>query len=106
MGSAAKSSSRLCFTLVNVATPAAPRTALPTKFAVAEKHMAGLLRCEHYTTTSQRKTASLRNVLPGLSSQIQRFCPRVPSAKWKDALAVDLQSITYKGDGMRTSHLG
>src|SRR5580692_1653048 len=38
IGSAAKSSSRRCFTFVNVTTPTAPRTPLPTKFAVAEKH--------------------------------------------------------------------
>src|SRR5271166_2332284 len=49
VGSAAKSSSRLCFTLVNVTTPTAPRTPLPTKFAVAEKHMACRLPCENYT---------------------------------------------------------
>ena len=47
-GNAAKSSSRLCFTFVNVTTPTAARTPLPTKFAVAEKHMARFLRCEHY----------------------------------------------------------
>src|SRR5262245_23253090 len=40
MGSAANSSSRRCFTFFKVATPPAPRTPLPTKFAVAEKHMA------------------------------------------------------------------
>src|SRR5271156_4114676 len=39
MGRAAKTSSRRCFTRVNVTTPTAPRTPLPTKFAVAEKHM-------------------------------------------------------------------
>jgi hypothetical protein len=43
VGSAAKSSSRLCFTFVNVTTPMAPRAALPTKFAVAEKHTFHLL---------------------------------------------------------------
>src|SRR5208282_2750539 len=49
VGSAAKSNSRLCFTLVKVTTPTAPRTPLPTKFAVAEKHIARFLRCEDYT---------------------------------------------------------
>src|SRR5271165_5369755 len=49
MGSAAKSNSRRCFTFVNVTTPTAPRTPLPTKFAVAEKHMGRFLRCEDYT---------------------------------------------------------
>src|ERR1700758_1291487 len=48
-GSDAKRSSRLCFTFVKVTTPTAPRTPLPTKFAVAEKHTARFLRCENYT---------------------------------------------------------
>src|SRR5208282_5340263 len=48
-GSAAKSNSRLCFTFVKVTTPTAPRAVLPTKFAVAEKHMARLLPGEDYT---------------------------------------------------------
>src|ERR1700685_4189676 len=39
MGRAAKRISRRCFTRVNVTTPTAPRTPLPTKFAVAEKHI-------------------------------------------------------------------
>src|SRR5271155_1970695 len=39
-GSEAKSNSRRCFTFVNVTTPTAPSAVLPTKFAVAEKHMA------------------------------------------------------------------
>jgi hypothetical protein len=43
MGSAAKSNSRLCFTFFKVTTPTPPRTVLPTKFAVAEKHMPHLL---------------------------------------------------------------
>src|ERR1700684_3483558 len=38
-GRDANSSSRRCLTLVRVTTPTAPRTVLPTKFAVAEKHM-------------------------------------------------------------------
>src|SRR5580692_4260086 len=46
IGSAAKSSSRRCLTFVNVTTPTAPRAVLPTKFAVAEKHMARYLVCE------------------------------------------------------------
>jgi hypothetical protein len=41
IGSVANSSSRRCFTLVKVTTPMAPRTPLPTKLAVAEKHTAG-----------------------------------------------------------------
>src|SRR5579862_129895 len=45
VGSAAKSSSRRCFTFVKVPTPTAPRTPLPTKFAVAEKHIIRFLRC-------------------------------------------------------------
>src|SRR5579872_2145237 len=46
MGRAAKSNSRLCFTLVRVTAPTTPRTPLPTKLAVAEKHMGCDLRCE------------------------------------------------------------
>src|SRR5215475_6506284 len=57
VGSVAKSSSRRCFTLVRVATPPAPRTPLPTKFAVAEKHMAGLLPSEHTITRVVRAFA-------------------------------------------------
>jgi hypothetical protein len=38
VGNAAKSSSRLCFTFVKVATPIAANAPLPTKLAVAEKH--------------------------------------------------------------------
>src|ERR1700685_290930 len=40
-GSAAKSSSRRCLTRVRVTAPTAPRTPLPTKLAVAEKHTCG-----------------------------------------------------------------
>jgi hypothetical protein len=39
VGSEAKRSSRRCLTLVRVTTPTAARTPLPTKFAVAEKHI-------------------------------------------------------------------
>ena len=39
MGSDANNSSRLCFTFVKVTTPSVPRIPLPTKFAVAEKHI-------------------------------------------------------------------
>src|ERR1700735_2250856 len=46
MGSEAKSSSRRCFTLVKVTTPIPNKAVLPTKFAVAEKHMAGFLPWE------------------------------------------------------------
>src|SRR5580698_2381869 len=38
VGSAAKRSSRLCFTFVSVTTPMAARAPLPIKFAAAEKH--------------------------------------------------------------------
>src|ERR1700722_19455630 len=48
VGSAANSSSRRCFTLVKVTTPIPARAVLPTKFAVAEKHM-GNLPSENYT---------------------------------------------------------
>src|SRR5580704_4313078 len=49
MGKVANSSSRLCFTFVRVTTPTTPSTALPTKFAVAEKHTGGRLRSQDYT---------------------------------------------------------
>src|SRR5579864_3259068 len=39
VGKAAKRSSRRCFTCVKVIAPTVPRTALPTKLTVAEKHM-------------------------------------------------------------------
>jgi hypothetical protein len=39
VGSEAKRSSRRCLTLVKVTTPTAAKTPLPTKFAVAEKHI-------------------------------------------------------------------
>src|SRR5580698_10424276 len=58
-GRDAKSSSRRCFTLVKVTTPMAPRTPLPTKFAVAEKHIAGLLLdCEACDFASQNGDGS------------------------------------------------
>src|ERR1700733_2945875 len=47
VGSAANSTSRRCFTLVKVTTPIPAKAVLPTKFAVAEKHMLGL-PCENY----------------------------------------------------------
>src|SRR6266702_4511531 len=46
VGRAANRISRLCFTFVNVTTPMAPRTPLPTKFAAAEKHKARHLASE------------------------------------------------------------
>src|SRR5580700_10975345 len=49
IGSEAKSTSRRCFTFVNVATPTAPSTVLPTKFTVAEKHTAGAPPGANYT---------------------------------------------------------
>jgi hypothetical protein len=42
----------LCFTFVKVMAPTVPRTPLPTKFAVAEKHTGGFFRCEDYTHSS------------------------------------------------------
>src|SRR5208337_4444687 len=55
MGSDAKSSSRLCFTFVRVTTPTAPRTPLPTKFAVAEKHTARLLVADDHDRRGMQK---------------------------------------------------
>src|SRR6202140_5047501 len=49
VGSEAKRTSRLCFTFVKGTTPTAPKTPLPTKFAVAEKHTACYLRRQDYT---------------------------------------------------------
>ena|ERR1700722_732998 len=54
VGSAAKSSSRRCFTFVNVTTPTAPRTPLPTKFAVAEKHKGVLAPLEELHLLAQK----------------------------------------------------
>src|SRR5271170_4958384 len=55
-GSDAKSNSRRCFTFVNVTTPTAPKAVLPTKFAVAEKHMNGFSPGGRITSiTAKRK---------------------------------------------------
>jgi hypothetical protein len=56
VGNAAKSSSRLCFTFVNVTTPTAPRIPLPTKFAVAEKHTVRFLVARITRIAVERKT--------------------------------------------------
>jgi hypothetical protein len=56
VGSAAKSSSRRCFTLVSVTTPMAPSIPLPTKFAVAEKHMVTFSDARITPITAERKT--------------------------------------------------
>src|SRR5580692_4582319 len=73
VGSPAKSNSRLCFTFVNVTTPTAPRTPLPTKFAVAEKHMAPLLLREEYTCHRTTQNASSDRIqLEGGISAIAR----------------------------------
>jgi hypothetical protein len=49
VGSEANSSSRRCFTLVSVTTPTPASTPLPTKFAVAEKHMPPPQDFRHHT---------------------------------------------------------
>src|SRR5580698_3352747 len=54
-GREAKRISRRCLTLVKVTTPTVPRTPLPTKFAVAEKHMAGFLPGEITLMIAKRK---------------------------------------------------
>jgi hypothetical protein len=54
VGSDAKSNSRRCFTFVNVTTPMVPSTPLPTKFAVAEKHMARPPPFEDYSALLTR----------------------------------------------------
>src|SRR5579863_7768971 len=77
VGSVAKSTSRLCFTFVNVTTPTAPRTPLPTKFAVAEKHMARLLVCENYTCRHRTQIISY-DAASDESGGVgeHRLCPR------------------------------
>src|SRR5580698_2366647 len=56
-GSEAKSRSRRCFTLVSVTTPAEARTPLPTKFAVAEKHIGVDFSLAHFTpVVAEHKT--------------------------------------------------
>src|SRR5271166_3504598 len=85
VGSVAKSSLRLCFTLVNVTTPRAPRTPLPTKLAVAEKHTAQPLPWEHYTyhrgTQSISRHAAIRitgNVAGRRVAHLFGSRPRIP----------------------------
>ena len=53
-GAAASSSSLRCFTSASVATPTAPRTALPTKSALAEKHMQPSLHAKAHHTREER----------------------------------------------------
>src|ERR1700733_7422437 len=75
IGSAAKSSSRRCFTFVNVTTPTAPRTPLPTKFAVAEKHKGRLLHWEDYICWRRRQNIStLQRRGPGGNQGDQLGC--------------------------------
>src|SRR5215469_9784327 len=99
-GSAAKSSSRRCLTLVKVTTPAMARTALPAKFTVAEKHTTPPLP-EHDTyvpetpTFFRRQRANptreprgrLRSQPPGrltliAKSELQRDSATTRYAKW------------------------
>src|ERR1700751_5017839 len=77
MGNVAKSSSRRCFTLVKVTTPTAPRTPLPTKFAVAEKHTARFLRREDYIY--HRKMQS-PDPLP--DPLLAFIAPQSPTLRW------------------------
>src|SRR5271154_1735695 len=69
-GREAKRISRRCLTRVRVTTPTAPRTPLPTKFAVAEKHIDRFLSCEEYT--GRRNLVILRQRSP-------RRKPRTPN---------------------------
>src|SRR5579863_10090338 len=75
VGSDAKINSRLCFTFVNVTTPTVPRTPLPTKFAVAEKHMARPLPCEDYTAFLRAQYISLKLCV----HQHQHSIPMLPA---------------------------
>src|SRR5580700_9905078 len=59
MGSDAKSNSRRCLTFAKVTAPSAPRTPLPTKLAVAEKHMACRPQCVDYTVRRRLRAAGL-----------------------------------------------
>src|ERR1700733_15316530 len=65
VGSAANSTSRRCFPLVKVTTPIPAKAVLPTKFAVAEKHMLGL-PCENYAhlRTNQAIPCALLSLSP------------------------------------------
>src|ERR1700740_1792270 len=56
MGSAAKRSSRRCFTRVSVTAPTAPKAALPTKFAVGEKHIRGFSAAKITSAAEERKS--------------------------------------------------
>src|SRR5271168_5598200 len=67
-GREAKSSSRRCWTRVSVTTPTEVRTPLPTKFAVAEKHMGRFLSCESYT----------RGIIDLFSNMLGKARPRSP----------------------------
>src|SRR5208283_481538 len=69
VGSVAKSSLRLCFTLVNVTTPRAPRTPLPTKLAVAENTRLNLFLGSITPIIAERKAflVTQRFGLPGMS---------------------------------------
>src|SRR5580692_7754317 len=74
-GREAKRISRRCLTRVKVTTPTAPRTPLPTKFAVAEKHMERFLSCEDYT--------GCRNLVIQISCQYPvASTQQVFSGKW------------------------
>src|ERR1700728_795123 len=67
MGNVAKSTSRRCFTLVKVTTPTAPSTPLPTKFAVAEKHIGGCSVARLHTCHRRTQTFF---VMGGIGIQI------------------------------------
>src|ERR1700691_4188443 len=89
-GNAAKSISRLCFTLVNVTTPTAVRNPPPTKFAVAEKHTGHPLPCEDYTDCR-----GTQNISPHPAVRV--FTPsRIPQERLMALILcrqVDLRSV-------------
>src|SRR5271154_7142394 len=103
MGSAAKSSSRRCFTFDKVTTPTAPRTPLPTKFAVAEKHMAHLLPCEDCTYSSQ-STISRGN--HQTHEDIHRHFSRRLRARRSRVLLRCWNIDAVGGDELRVRHFG
>src|SRR5580700_9280084 len=93
-GKEAKRISRRCLTRVKVTTPTAPRTPLPTKFAVAEKHMGRFLSCEDYT--GRRNLVILRQRSP-------RRKPRTPNEGPVHLAGTSDAVGEYRGPSARTN---
>src|ERR1700722_7791217 len=107
-GSAAKSSSRRGFTLERVTTPMAPRTALPTKFAAAEKHMARFLRYPRFLRREDTEDTCVVAERKGISrvSRIYREL-RASSAQGRN-LSFDQERIAlaFRADGSQAAMAG